>query len=72
MRKKNNWKRRVLAVLLTGCMVLDSNMVVLAEETKEVITNLYDTYQTEQSYKKQYNETKEQVVPEQTEENTDA
>lgn len=37
-----------------------------------MITNLYDTYQTEQSYKKQYNETMEQVVPEQTEENTDA
>ena len=72
MRKKNNWKRRVLAVLLTGCMMLDSNMVVLAEETKEVISGLYDTYQTEQSYKKQYNETMEQVLPEQTNENTDA
>ena len=71
MKKRNNWKRRILAVLLTGCMVLDSNMIVLAEETREVITGLYDTYQTEQSYKRQYDETVEQVQPEQVDENTD-
>lgn len=71
MKKRNEWKRKILAVFLAGCMLLDFNIVVLAEETREIVTNLYDTYQIEQSYEKQYDETIEQVQPKQTAENAD-
>ena len=46
-------------------------MAVLAEETQKVVSNLYDEYQTEQLYKKQYEETVGQVQPEQSAENND-
>ena len=60
-----------MAFVVTGCMLLDSDMAVLAEETQKVVSNLYDEYQTEQLYKKQYEETVGQVQPEQSAENND-
>lgn len=64
-------EKRILAFVVTGCMLLDSDMAVLAEETQKVVSNLYDEYQTEQLYKKQYEETVGQVQPEQSAENND-
>lgn len=52
MKKWDKWKKRILAFVVTGCMLLDSDMAVLAEETQKVVSNLYDEYQTEQLYKK--------------------
>ena len=71
MKKWDKWKKRILAFVVTGCMLLDSDMAVLAEETQKVVSNLYDEYQTEQLYKKQYEETVGQVQPEQSAENND-
>ena len=71
MKKWDEWKKRILAFVVTGCMLLDSDMAVLAEETQKVVSNLYDEYQTEQLYKKQYEETVGQVQPEQSAENND-
>ena len=56
MKKWDKWKKRILVFVVTGCMLLDSDMAVLAEETQKVVSNLYDEYQTEQLYKKQYEE----------------
>lgn len=71
MKKWDKWKKRILVFVVTGCMLLDSDMAVLAEETQKVVSNLYDEYQTEQLYKKQYEETVGQVQPEQSAENND-
>ena len=71
MKKWDKWKKRILVFVVTGCMLLDSDMTVLAEETQKVVSNLYDEYQTEQLYKKQYEETVGQVQPEQSAENND-
>ena len=44
MKKWDKWKKRILAFVVTGCMLLDSDMAVLAEETQKVVSNLYDEY----------------------------
>ena len=35
MKKWDKWKKRILAFVVTGCMLLDSDMAVLAEETQK-------------------------------------
>ena len=35
MKKWDKWKKRILAFVVTGCMLLDSDMAVLAKKLKK-------------------------------------
>ena len=46
MKKWDKWKKRILAFVVTGCMLLDSDMAVLAEETQKAVSYTHLTLPT--------------------------